>query len=75
MAGALVPDKNPEFIIDFYQRRSSFQRVINGHLLGVPDGLNIVNSAAFAGYLDTSGVSYSIPLPDLGNIAIDVPLH
>ena len=40
VADVLVRVKNPEFVIDFYQRRSPFQRVINDRLLGVSDELN-----------------------------------
>lgn len=94
--GELVKEKNPEFIIDFYQRRSPFQRVINDRLLGVPDELRIVNgtvgnvamettpmddsstmapaTGAAQSETDAAGVSYSIPVPGLGNIAIDVPV-
>jgi len=99
--------KNPEFIIDFYERRSPFQRVINERLLGVPDELRIMNCEAVrnaaadlepmdtgvvqsvdetvqeqqqedindsSGAVDSAAVSYSIPLPGVGNIAIDVPI-
>ncbi|XP_067618786.1 chromobox protein homolog 3 [Eurosta solidaginis] len=106
VAGAEVREKNPEFIIDFFERRSPYQRIINDRLLGVPDELRVMNmnervsemdtSGAVAevdatlaavanevmqehnanqnGSIDGTGVSYSIPVPGVGNIAIDVPI-
>ncbi|XP_004523310.1 chromobox protein homolog 3 [Ceratitis capitata] len=102
VAGEEVREKNPEFVIDFFEKRSPFQRVINERLLGVPDELRIMNmndpptstiNAAdddtgmmvgnegiqntaneAGGNVDTAAVSYSIPVPGVGNIAIDVPI-
>ena len=48
VAGALVQEKIPEVIIDFYQRRSRLQSVINDRLVAVTDKLKIVAFAAFA---------------------------
>ncbi|XP_053947061.1 chromobox protein homolog 3 [Anastrepha obliqua] len=111
VAGEEVRQKNPEFVIDFFERRSPFQRVINERLLGVPDELRVMNmnemqvtgvnadqittSASVGGddgtsagagdvmqqianddtgNVDSAAVSYSIPVPGVGNIAIDVPI-
>ncbi|XP_073816765.1 heterochromatin Protein 1c [Musca autumnalis] len=109
VGGEELKQKNPEFIIDFYEKRSIYQRNINDRLLGVPDELRILNAdgghhmsvqqanlsspvaAAGAkintdismggddlnesgGSLDSNAVSYSIPVPGVGNIAIDVPM-
>ncbi|XP_011178204.1 chromobox protein homolog 3 [Zeugodacus cucurbitae] len=112
VAGEEVRQKNPEFVIDFFERRSPFQRVINERLLGVPDELRVMNmnelkapagnpepatstseTAATdgtsnllagdvtqhnanesTGSVDSAAVSYSIPVPGVGNIAIDVPI-
>lgn len=103
--GSELKQKNPEFIIDFYEKRSIYQRNINDRLLGVPDELRILNAdgnltlpssvtdipdaAASADAMDvnmqqdlnesgnsvdSNAVSYSIPVPGVGNIGIDVPI-
>lgn len=122
--GAEVREKNPELILDFYERRSPYQRVINERLLGVPDELRIINASFGSGTaidvaqqlqqelndvdavaaamgddqdlqqsleqdlqhdlqtdlhdsvssIENAAVSYSIPVPGVGNIAIDVPI-
>ncbi|XP_013109007.1 chromobox protein homolog 1 [Stomoxys calcitrans] len=106
--GEELKQKNPEFIIDFYEKRSIYQRNINDRLLGVPDELRILNAdgghhlgalqSSFSstnndeaeplntdiqmgddlnesgGSVDSNAVSYSIPVPGVGNIAIDVPM-
>ncbi|XP_075144906.1 heterochromatin Protein 1c [Haematobia irritans] len=102
--GEELKQKNPEFIIDFYEKRSIYQRNINDRLLGVPDELRILNADHQAttmytstttsadadrsntdipmgedlnesgGSVDSNAVSYSIPVPGVGNIAIDVPM-
>ncbi|XP_065372125.1 chromobox protein homolog 1 [Calliphora vicina] len=100
--GAELKQKNPEFIIDFYEKRSIYQRNINDRLLGVPDELRILNADGNMGLssvptiadaaadtvditmqqdlnesgnsVDSNAVSYSIPVPGVGNIAIDVPI-
>ncbi|XP_005190971.1 chromobox protein homolog 3 [Musca domestica] len=103
--GEELKQKNPEFIIDFYEKRSIYQRNINDRLLGVPDELRILNADGghhmsvnisiagnssvaklssdvpmaddlneSGGSLDSNAVSYSIPVPGVGNIAIDVPM-
>ncbi|XP_037947706.1 chromobox protein homolog 1-like [Teleopsis dalmanni] len=85
--GALVRQKNPEFIIDFFERRSPFQRAINERLLGLPADLRIYNNdlspndmklnmADIKRPIDSNdaNVSYSIPVPGVGDIAIDVPI-
>lgn len=108
VGGEEVREKNPEFVIDFFERRSPFQRVINERLLGVPDELRVMNmnevqptvsneqmTTSDSGVIndvtttldsgdiiqhtanesvDGAAVSYSIPVPGVGNIAIDVPL-
>ncbi|XP_036323132.1 chromobox protein homolog 3 [Rhagoletis pomonella] len=111
VVGEEVRQKNPEFVIDFFERRSPFQRVINERLLGVPDELRVMNMNELqptvineqmttgdsdavnnvntslaadditqhtanesTGSVDATAVSYSIPVPGVGNIAIDVPL-
>lgn len=100
--GSELKQKNPEFIIDFYEKRSIYQRNINDRLLGVPDELRILNADGNMGVsaastiaeaapdtvdismqqdlnesgnsVDSNAVSYSIPVPGVGNIAIDVPI-
>lgn len=100
--GSDLKQKNPEFIIDFYEKRSIYQRNINDRLLGVPDELRILNADGNMGLssvpsiantaadtvditmqqdlnesgnsVDSNAVSYSIPVPGVGNIAIDVPI-
>ena len=92
--GAEVCEKNPELIIEFYESRSPYQRVINERLLGVPDELRIMNCGTDGdsgipqssehmdaqqakedhGAVDNSALSMSIPVPGVGNIAIDVPI-
>lgn len=109
--GEELKQKNPEFIIDFYEKRSIYQRNINDRLLGVPDELRILNADGghhhlssldtclttptattneeeklntdvnmgedlneSGGSVDSNAVSYSIPVPGVGNIAIDVPM-
>lgn len=102
--GEELKQKNPEFIIDFYEKRSIYQRNISDRLLGVPDELRILNADAAnmdipatatdadvvekldsdvnmsadlnesGGSVDSNAVSYSIPVPGVGNIAIDVPI-
>ncbi|XP_037818643.1 chromobox protein homolog 3 [Lucilia sericata] len=102
VAGSELKQKNPEFIIDFYEKRSIYQRNINDRLLGVPDELRILNADGSMGLssgpaitdaaadtvditmqqdlnesgnsVDSNAVSYSIPVPGVGNIAIDVPM-
>lgn len=112
VVGEEVRQKNPEFVIDFFERRSPFQRVINERLLGVPDELRVMNmneqqipsgnpdittvtaendaadgavtlmtgdvtqpnANESSGSIDSTAVSYSIPVPGVGNIAIDVPI-
>ncbi|KAI9577063.1 hypothetical protein GQX74_014991 [Glossina fuscipes] len=105
VSGADLREKNPEFIIDFYEKRSTYQRNINDRLMGVPDELRILNAdgvevsnhiatdtvvapppnappdvMAMTADVNDSGsvdsaVSYSIPVPGVGNIAIDVSLQ
>lgn len=101
--GTDLKEKNPEFIIDFYEKRSIYQRNISERLLGVPDELRIMNADGNFGMriaapvaevtdsdvvdismqpdlnesgnsVDSNAVSYSIPVPGVGNIAIDVPI-
>lgn len=101
VSGSELKQKNPEFIIDFYEKRSMYQRNINDRLLGVPDELRILNADGNVGLsgvpvvdtvsdtvdmtmqqdlnesgnsVDSNAVSYSIPVPGVGNIAIDVPI-
>ncbi|ALC45993.1 HP1c [Drosophila busckii] len=109
-----VSEKNPEMLIEYYQKRAPYNNFISKRMQGVPEQLR--TSAAQTGYamgsvavdvadssmahleseqrqsmeqeqsamampvqhgvaeMDNVGVSYSIPVPGVGNIAIDVPM-
>ncbi|KAH8359239.1 hypothetical protein KR093_005295 [Drosophila rubida] len=124
VASALVSEKNPEMLIEYYEKMAPYTSNIDKRMQGVPSELRAI--AAQTGYavssavtdavepsicsvdddqvlavepkqtamdmgpvvphpqphhadtvdadMDSVGVSYSIPVPGVGNIAIDVPM-
>ncbi|KAH8311306.1 hypothetical protein KR044_005568 [Drosophila immigrans] len=119
VSSTLVSEKNPEMLIEYYEKMAPYTSNIDKRMQGVPSELRAI--AAQTGYavssaatdavepsicsvdddqvlavepkqtpmdlpvvpqhvgavdadMDSVGVSYSIPVPGVGNIAIDVPM-